>query len=243
MIAELVRNALAFVASIPIRLVPRAMRFRAVLYIARILTPVLGPLLLRRYENVVSGAADETARVCFRAMARMRVPLDTEFHPDMDEDVLKTLETSAAVFVTAHFPMNPVFTRWLLDHGHRAVLLRAGNIGEPTIWGTVTSPDYVHPGPRVLLDIRRALRTARTFLVAIDAATPGVRAVEAHGRFGTTAIATPIFAFAERLRLPLFFFAARLTRTGLPILTVRRIPYDPQAFVEHFRRHAEQMLP
>lgn len=243
MIAELVRNTLAFLASLPFRLVPRRFRFPAVLAFARLLTPLIGNLLLRRLGNVVGSAADETTRACMRAVARMRVRLDTAFQPDIDEDALATLARGPAVFVTAHFPMNGLFTRWLFDHGHMPVLLRDDDrLGGPTMWGTATQIDVLHPGENVMLQMRRVLREGRALMLAIDRARPGVRSIPFESRFGATALATPVFALAEKMHVPLFFFGGRATK-GLPVLTVRRIPYDPQAFAEEFRRHAAAMLP
>lgn len=244
MIAELVRTVLALLASLPLRIVPRALRFAAGLRLARLLTPLIGDLLLRRLGNVVGSALDETTRACFRAIARMKVKLDTAFIADIDRDVLATVSRGAAVFVTAHFPVNGVFTRWLFDAGHPPVLVRDDDgLAPPVIWGTSRSVEVIHPHGNVMLQMRRVLLEGKPLMLAIDRARPGVRSLAFDSRFGETVIATPVFTLAGKMGVPLFFFGARVTADGLPVLTVRRIPYDPQAFADEFRRHTAQMLP
>lgn len=244
MIPTPVRTALAFLASLPIRFVPHRFRFRAVLAFARALTPLLGPLLLWRLGNVVGSAADETTRVCFRAVALMRVRLDTAFVADVDDEVQEALARGAAVFVTAHFPLNPLFTRWLFDLGHPPVLIRDDDgLGAPVVLGTARRLEVLHPHGNVMLQMRGVLLSRRPLMLAIDRARPTVRSIAFESRFGPTEIATPIFTLAEKMEVPIFFFAARATAKGLPVLTVRRIGYDPEAFAEAFRRHVELMLP
>jgi hypothetical protein len=243
MTSELVYNTIALAGTLPFVVMPRRARFRAGLAASRLLAPVVGRPLLRRYGNVVGSATDETTRVLFRAMARMRVRLPTQFTADFDaDDLAETLKRGGAIFVTAHFPMNPVFTRWLADRGHVPVMVRVNDGISPMIWGTLARPDLLHPGPNTLIQIRRALRQQRLVLLAIDRALDIARSLRFESRFGTTAIATPVFAFARKLNVPLFFIGARATRNGLPVVTVRRIAYDPSAFVEEFRRHTEAML-
>lgn len=238
---ELLRYASAFAGSIPMAVVPRRMRFGVTCRAARILAPVVGPLLLRRYGNVLGSTTDETARILFRALARMRVPFDVTFTSDMDGDVLQTLRHEGAVFVTAHFPMNALFRRWLFDHGQDPVTIRINDRGAPVIWGTAQRFQVLPSGRTALVQMRRALLERRTVLIAIERPQPGVRSVAFESRFGTISIATPVFTLAEKMRVPLFFFGVRATADGSAI-TVRRLPYDPQAFIDEFRRHTEQML-
>lgn len=244
MIAELVRTVLAHLASLPLRIVPRRHRFRACLAIARLLAPGIGPVLVRRFDNVVGGTLDETTRAIFRAVIRMKVRLDSDFVADFDDEVVPALAAGPAVFVSAHFPANAVFPRWLFDSGRPPVLVRDDNgMASPAILGTAELLDDLHPDGTVMLQMRRLLLEGRVLMLAIDRARPGVRSMTFDSRFGETVIATPVFTLAEKMDVPLFFFGARATAEGPPVLTVRRIPYDPQAFADEFRRHTAQMLP
>lgn len=243
MTVELVRNALGFVASLPFRLVPTRMRFRAVMLAGFMLAPLFGPVLLRRYGNVVGSGTDETLRVLFRAMTRMRVRYTPAVQSaDVDRELLPSLRNGGAVLVTAHFPINALMIRWLYDQGIEVSAIRE-TPGAAYVWGTPVEIDTLPPSQNVMLQMRSKLLEGRPLLLAIDRARPSARPLNVVTRFGETGIATPVFTLAEKLRLPVFFYGVRAVKTGDPILTVRRIPPDPAAFAEEFRRYTELMLP
>jgi hypothetical protein len=206
------------------------------------LAPLLGPILLGRYGDTVGGAIDETLRVLFRAMVRMRLRHDPRIDEDVDPELLPALEAGGAVLVSAHFPINAFFIRWLYDRGHHITAVRE-TPGAGYVWGTHTQLDLLPPSQHVMLQLRSKLLEGRPLVVVVDRARPTARPVPVETRFGPTAIATPIFTLAKTLGVPVFFYGVRATGSGNPLLTVRRIPPDPAAFAEHFRRHAEVMLP
>jgi hypothetical protein len=242
MIPELIRNTIGFIASLPFRLVPRRFRFRAAMRTGIALAPLLGPILLGRYPNTVGGRVDETLRVLFRAMVRMRLHYDPQVDADVDSELLPALQAGGAVLVSAHFPINAFFIRWLYDHGHAITAVRS-TPGRGFVWGTSTEIDLLPPSANVMVQLRRKLVEGRPLVVIIDKALPSARPIPIETRFGSTAIATPIFALAEKLRVPVFFYGVRTAKSGNPALLVRRIPPDPAIFAEHFRRHTELMLP
>jgi len=247
MILELVRNAIGFLASLPFRLVPRRFRFRAAMKAGFLLAPLLGPTLRRRFENTiwfaVGGPTDETLRVFFRAMVRMRLQHDPQLEADVDPELLPALKAGGVVLVSAHFPLNGFFIRWLYDHGHEVTAVRE-TPDRAFVWGTRTELDLMLPSPHhVMLQLRRKLVEGRALVVIIDRARPSARPMPIETRFGATAIATPIFTLAEKLNVPVFFYGVRATKSGNAVLSVRRIPPDPAVFAEHFRRHTESMLP
>jgi hypothetical protein len=242
MIFELVRNAVGFIASLPFRLVPARFRFRAVITAGWLLAPLLGPLLLGRYGNTVGGATDETLRVLFRAMVRMRLRHNPRIEEDVDPELLPALKAGGVVLVSAHFPINAFFIRWLYDRGHEITAVRE-TPGRGFVWGTRTELDLLPPSQNVMLQLRRKLADGRPLVVIIDNARPTARPIPVETRFGPNAIATPIFTLAEKVGVPVFFYGVRATKRGNPVLTVRRIPPDPAIFAEHFRRHTERMLP
>jgi hypothetical protein len=242
MILELLRNVIAFFGSIPFRLVPRRWRFRFVLLCGAALTPLVGRTLMERSLPVVGSARDEALRIVFRALTRMRVPYEAEIECDVDETLLPAMREGSVVMLSAHFPLNALLMRWLLDRGHRITGVRE-NRGRAFVWGTAVEIEILPPSQHIMVQMRKQVAGGRSLLLAIDRARPSARPLPAETRFGQTNIATPVFAFAEKLGLPVFFYGVRATKNGPPILTVRRIPADPAAFTEEFRRHAESMLP
>lgn len=242
MIIELVRNTIGFIVSLPFRLVPRRLRFRAAMRAGFALAPLLGPILLARFGNTVGGARDETLRVLFRAMVRMHLQYDPAIEADVDSELLPALKAGGVVLVSAHFPINAFFIRWLYDHGHEITAVRESP-GRGFVWGTRRELDLLPPSQGVMLQLRRKLVEGRALVVIIDRARPSARPMPIETRFGATAIATPIFTLAEKLGVPVFFYGVRATKSGSVALSVRRIPLDPAVFAEHFRRHTELMLP
>lgn len=242
MIVELVRNALGFVASLPFRLVPVRARYRAVMFVGVTLAPVIGPVLLRRYGNVVGSGTDETLRVLFRALTRMRVHYTPNMEADVDPELIPALKRGGAVLATAHFPINALFIRWLYERGIEVSAIRE-TPGRIYVWGTSVEIDTLQPSQNVMLQMRGKLVAGRPLLLAIDRARPTARPLTVITRYGETDIATPVFALAEKLGLPVFFYGVRAAKNGDPILTVRGIPPDPAVFAEHFRRYTELMLP
>lgn len=242
MIVELLRNAVGFIASLPFRLVPERFRFRVAMAAGRLLAPLLGPILLGRYGNTVGGATDETLRVLFRAMVRMRVRYNPRIEEDVDPELLPALSAGGVVLVSAHFPINAFFIRWLYDHGHKVTAVRE-TPGPGFAWGTRTELDLLPPSQNVMLQLRRKLMEGRPVVVVIDNARPTARPIAVETRFGPNTIATPIFTLAEKVGVPVFFYGVRAAKRGDPVLTVRGIPPDPAIFAEHFRRHTEWMLP
>ena len=242
MIAELVRNTIGFIASLPFRLVPRRFRFRVAMKAGTALAPLLGPILLGRFENNVGGRIDETLRVLFRALVRMRLHHDPQMDEDVDPELLPALKAGGAVLVSAHFPINAFFIRWLHDQGHAITAVRS-TPGRGFVWGTNTELDLLPPSGNVMVQLRRKLMLGRPVVVIVDKALPTARPMPIETRFGSTAVATPIFTLAEKLGVPVFFYGVRATKSANPTLFVRRIPPDPAIFAEHFRRHTELMLP
>ena len=237
-----VRRAAAVVLSAPFRFVPRRSRHTALLWTGRRLAPLVGDLLLRRRPGLCGGGVDETTRILFRAVVHARERFDVGLMLDADDDTIVDASAGGAIFVTARFPLNPLFTRWLYDRHGRVATLRTRN-RPALVWGTEAGVEVVVATPAVMVRIRGLVSDGCPVLMAIDLPRHGTDTVTAETRFGTARFATPIFSLAKRLDAPIFFFGVRATADGLPVATLRRIPPDPLEFAEQFRRHAGLMLP
>ena len=242
MIVPAVGGAAAFVLSMPFRLVPRHSRYRALLATGRRLTPLVGPVLLRRRGGISSGALDETTRVVFRAAVRARQRFDVDLDFDADADAIAAAAAGGAIFVTGRFPLNALFTRWLYDRRKRVATLRT-HPRATLIWGTHASVEVLIATPAVMVRIRGLVNEECPVVMAVDYPRRETDSIAVETKFGTANIATPIFSFARRLDLPIFFVGVRATATRVPIATLRRISADPLEFAEQFRRHAGLMLP
>lgn len=237
---RLFRSAVAHAAAMAFRLVPRRARFAAVLLAGRVLAPMVGRALIRRYPEIWGSPLDETLRILFVGLMRRRVAYDPAIEAHVPEDVLTSLANGGALFVSVHFPLNPFFTRWMHDHGHDITLIRRTPL-RTWVWGTDVEVELIRPAQNVMLQIRSKLEEGRPVFLALDRALPGSRPYPVETRLGTTQIATPIFTLAKRMNVPLFFFAVRATK-GLPVMTIERIAPEPDVFAERFRRHTDALL-
>jgi lauroyl/myristoyl acyltransferase len=195
----------------------------------------------RRFARQVWGSAtDETLRILFKGLARMRVTYEPELELQVPADITAALGQGGAIFVTVHFPLNPLFTRWLYDQGHPPAIIRETPLPS-WVWGTTAELEQLRPSTNVMLQIRRKLEEGTPVLLAIDRARAESRPYRVETRFGATEIATSIFTLAQRLEVPVFFFGVRATH-GLPVGRAERIEPEPHAFAEAFARYAAEML-
>lgn len=238
---RIARGAVASITAMLFRLIPRRARYSAILFIGTLLTPIVGPLLLRRFPDIWGGRRDETLRVIFLGLMRRQVRFDPRVDAHVPDEVLEVLSRGGALFLSVHFPLNALFTRWLYDRGHRVTLVRRTPL-PAWVWGTDVDVPMLRPTNSVMLQIRTRLAEGAPVFLAIDRARPESHPYPVETRYGKTDIATPIFALAKRINVPTFFFSVRATK-GLPVIEVERISPEPEAFAELFRRHTAEMLP
>lgn len=232
------RRAIDIACSVPFRALPRHRRFDAVLTAGRFLAPLLGPALMRRHPGfTTAGGLDETMRLLLKAAQRRNLLLD----PRVEIEAPPGIDFSSAVFVTAHFPLNGLFARWLLDQGHPPRLVREF-AGPVNILGTNQPFHQIAASPTALLQIRSAHAQRHPVIMAIVPARPTWRPQAIETRYGTTTVATPIFTFAERLGLPLFFMGVRMTAKD-PVVTIEPIEPDVDSFVRALQNHLGRMAP
>jgi len=139
--------------------------------------------------------------------------------------------------VSAHFPLNAMVTTHLHASGLRPVVLRGSIHGETRIWGTTQPLDSILPNRTVLLTIRELLRERRPVIMVLDREEAEDRTATIDTPAGRVHIATPIFTFAKRFGVPLFWHCGRTDADGRPFAQIKRIEPALDAFAEELRRH------
>ena len=220
----------ALVAGRALALLPRRRRFRAVLRLSRRTAPLAVALLSRtRYSGMTQGPVDTTVRVLCRAMTAA----GTRFDPEVRYDGPESL--AGALLVSGHFPLNALVTRHLFDRGRPPAVVKRFPLADPYYWGSFVRDHVIEPSPTVLVKVRRALAEGRPVFIDIDTTEDVARGVTATTAYGTLNVSTAVFEFARRCNVPLYFACGRNGRQGLPLVYVRRIEPDVEAFLAHYR--------
>lgn len=218
-------------------LLPRRFRFRTVLALARLLAPLAVALLARsRYSGMTQGPVDATVRLLCRAM----IVAGTRFDPRVRYDGPDDLR--GALLVSGHFPLNALVTRHLFDRGTPPAVVKRFTRIDPFYWGTTVRDEVLELSPSVLVRVRSALAQGRPVFIDVDTREDVPRAVTATTAYGTLNVSTAIFDFARRCNVPIYFACGRSERRGLPLVYVRRIEPDVQAFIAEYREQAARIV-
>jgi hypothetical protein len=218
-----------------LRLLPRRLRFRAVLSLARLVAPLAVALLSRtRYGGLpTQGRVDTTVRLLCRAMTAAGTSFDPEVRYDGPEESL-----AGALLVSGHFPLNALVTRLLFDRGTPPAVVKRFPLADPYYWGSFVRDHVIEPSPAVLVKVRRALAQGHPVFIDIDSYEEVARGVTAMTAYGTMHVSTAVFELARRANVPLYFACGRNERRGLPLVYVRRIEPDVEEFLAHYRKQA-----
>jgi lauroyl/myristoyl acyltransferase len=239
-VPERLWSALARLAALSFALVPRSARFAVAIRLARFLTPVVGRLLMRRPDRYFfSDLTEETLRTILRGMERS----ETRYDPTTICDSYEHIETArerGAVFVSGHFPLNALATRFFADQGLAPIIFRAFREADPRIWGTGVDADVLQPSPHILLQLRKRLRPGTVALMSIDRSEPFGRTVPVNTASGTVHLSTTIFDFAREARIALFFCCIRLdgSKTRMFVQRVANV----EEFADLLQKQAEALI-
>lgn len=221
-----------------LRLLPRRLRFRAVLRLSRVLAPLAVALLSRtRYGGLpTAGRVDTTVRMLCRAMTAA----GTHFDPEVRYDGPESL--AGALLVSGHFPLNALVTRLLFDRGTPPAVVKRFPLADPYYWGSFVRDRVIESSPAVLVKVRRALMQGHPVFIDIDSYEEVARGVTVTTAYGTLHVSTAVFEFARRCDVPLYFACGRSERRGLPLVYVRRIEPDVEAFLQHYREQGARIV-
>jgi hypothetical protein len=175
------------------RLLPRRFRFR----VARRLAVLFGPLYrftprYKRRPSLLDGYREEVLRAFVFSMTGAGVLFDPELEIRGSD-----VPPGGAIFAGAHFLLNGLFLRWLLDHGHRPLTIANQPPGR-CYAGTSTVIANITPGPSAFVEARRMLRDGRKIVVNIDDRQPHEGWIPVETGAGTKYVSDAVMRFAEK---------------------------------------------
>lgn len=206
--------------------------FRFALAVTPLVARTVGPLLMRRPALYHCTARfDESLRTILHTLMYARIPWTPELVIDAPDDLQETIAREGALFVSAHFPLNVLTTRWLYDQGIAITTVRAGAEPEPLIWGTRAHTTTIFRSPNLFVQIRSRLAAKGVVLMLVDNARDHEHPIDVETALGTLRVSPATFAFAKRAGVPLFFTCVRVDEAGRARQIVRRLAPDVQDYI------------
>jgi len=149
-----------------------------------------------------------------------------DFDPVLVVKGAELVPPAAALFVTGHFRLNALWTRWLVDSGHKIAVVS----GDPDLRVMGTSiPADILSGPNVLVATRSRLLSGGKVNCSIDSmiATPEWPRIETPA--GPRWVSDVMPTLAERLRVPVLFMATRVDPDWNIVVTIEKPSTHDQA--------------
>jgi hypothetical protein len=174
---------------------------------------------------------DESLRLMLRTMIRLGVT----FNPRIVVDGAELIPDGPALFAAAHLSLNLLMPRWLHDRGHNVSILTWRPERGATIMGSDVPVDAVDTtDARVFLYARTRLRQGRKVVMMPEAPAPFPGAIEVAAPLGTAYVSDAVFHLAERLRVPMIFFATRFDGREVHMTVARPSADDSATMTREF---------
>ncbi|HEX9982327.1 MAG TPA: hypothetical protein VGF69_03605 [Thermoanaerobaculia bacterium] len=200
------------------------MIFRLALALVPLLARTIGPLLMRRPGlYACTHVFDESLRTMLAALNYAHISFTPKLVYDGPADLQETIAQRGGLFVSAHYPLNVLTTRWLHDRGIPVSTVRGYVEPRPLIWGTRIPPRVLLRSPNLFVQIRSRLAEKEVVLMLVDNVDEELNPVKVETVFGTFRISPATFHFARRIGAPLFFTCVRIDETGRPRQIVRAL--------------------
>jgi hypothetical protein len=161
------------------------------------------------------------------------VRLGVTFDPHVEIAGLELLPPGPAIFVSGHFMLNILLSRWMYDRGERVTIIH-WRPGSMRVIGTGVTIDALDTTPQVLLQVRSRLAGGARVVADVDnpASATGEALYLPHG---TVYVSDRIFRLAERLGVPVRFFATRIVNGQARITIEQPTSGDADTMVREFR--------
>lgn len=201
-------NFILTLLSLPVtgvlRALPRKHRFGAARLFARAGEPFYRRLIypLRR-PPILDGPREDFLRVTLRLMDRSGIAFD----PTLQIHGWDLVHPGAAIFLTGHFMLTALWTRWVLESGERISLISVDP--QYRLMGTTRSIEIIS-GHAMLVAARSRLLAGGKVNCAADFAVEREDWIRVETEAGSRWISDAMPRLAERLSVPLFFVAARV---------------------------------
>jgi len=235
-------QAFADLAASVMKIIPRRWRYPLAYRLCRWIVWIVGPLLMKRpHRHEWSTPLDETLRSALRTMARRGIEFDPLYRTDVPADLAEVVHASGALLAGVHMPLNALVLSYLHSIGCPPIAVHGTSDGDRTLWGTAEEIDVLIASRAILLQLREKLREGRAIAMVLDRAGHEEGTVPIDTPAGETYVVSRLFDFAKRLRVPIYWLAVRTDADGVPLVQIKRIEPELEAFAAEFRSHTEAL--
>lgn len=238
--SERIWQAFAGFAASVMKIFPRRWRYPLAFRMSRWSAWIVSPLLMRRPHRLQwTTPLDETLRSALRTMSRRGIEFDPQYRTDVPADLVDVVCANGALVAGVHMPLNALAVFYLHSIGCSPIAVQGGAHGDRIIWGTNEPIEALFPNPAILLQMRQKLRERHAIVMVLDRGGPEDGTVPIDTPAGETYVVTALFDFAKRLRVPFYWLAVRTAADGVPVVQIKPIEPELEAFATEFRSHIE----
>ena len=203
------------------RAIPKRMRFRAAVAVARAIEPLIErtSVYAARQETLRTDGLRETSLdLVLMMLTRHRIEFDLDVEL-VNADLLPPPEAGPLQVVTPHTMLSVLIARVLHDRGHDPLCIRPDDAAIP---GTRVPMNALHPSPSLLLRVRTAYANGRTVAAMIDRGDPEPRQAIFETVNGEMRVSEALVQLAVRQGVTIVFLATLLDGEGRVVLHFER---------------------
>lgn len=206
--SRLLRTA-GLVLALAFRIVPRRLRFRVAIVVARWLEPLIARTSAyeRRRRHLRTDTLKEAS---LELLLMMLTRHGTEFDPILRIDGAEHVSENrgATVILSAHTMLSPLIMRHFADLGRKLFAIAAE--ADLRIPGTRVTGSILPPSPMLLLQVRRLFKEGQTVAAMIDRGDPERRNTIYQTTTGPMRISHALLHLALRHHARVLFLATRM---------------------------------
>lgn len=219
------------VLGMAISALPRAYRYRAAVFLARLFLPVVRTtrMFRERRTNVIETPGEIVLYSILNALGRAGIEFDPQLHVAGFELLERSVESGKGVLlIGARTMLGHAFVRYLADHAYRLSLVSPDPYA---LFGRTTLVPTISPGLKYFLEVRERLRKGEIVIATPDRGpAPRPRTLTVKTREGTVHFAPPLIEVAMNAKAELLFMRTWLKGDVINVeLSPGSLPGDADA--------------
>lgn len=241
--SRILRSA-GFLVALSFRILPKSLRFRAAVVVARLLEPLLART--RGWQRRAALRTDTLRETTLEIVLLMFSRYGTTYDPILHIEGLEHLEATRGcptLLVGPHTMLSYLFVRHLHDHGFEISVIAADPF---IISGTRVQAHVLLPSPKILLQARSVFERRKMVGTMIDRADPERRNEVIDTAAGPMRISHALVRVALRSGAKMLFISTRLdeqSRIRMTLAVPRPHSTTAADVVEDFAAFAAATLP
>jgi hypothetical protein len=238
-------SAAGLTVAVAFRLLPKGLRFRAAVALARWLEPVVQRTGVYQERSRLN--TDRLAEISLDLVLMMLTRHGTTFDPILHVNGLEHVRepgSGATLIVGAHAMLGLLLVRYLDDRGHAPIVIAADRLLRYS--GTRKAVPVLFPTSGLFFELRRIFEGGRTVFAAIDRGEAHPRNSKFETARGPLLLSSALLKFAVKRNVRILFISSRLDERSRVVIglaapspesrSVRAVLADFAGFVDNTHR-------